>query len=559
MTVKELEDRLHQGAILSLVDQSKLKRAGKGYHVNPCPICQNNPGATGTDDHFTIYPESNSYSSFSGCITGSKGGGIYDYLINVDGLTKKEAWDRLTEMAGYIPEMKTAPAIARNPEQLKPLAQHTNTNKSYQENVKSQYFSHEALEQARTGSVVILSGGMIDAVTIEAITGTGAIVIKDLEQYQQAQDAIRGAQLRGAVVLSIFGNSETGRTTAEAARLPEIAIPAPYASLNDWMMETPEDARAAVREAVRRAQDGMINDVSNYLSQSYLAELEDNRTSPRLETGIVALDEALNGGLYPGLHLIGGEPGAGKTALAGQIADRIAEQGREVLFVSLEMSRFELISRSISRIGYQEYHDRSTSTNRILSGDVADEPLKKYLERYQETIGDKLVILQGDFGLTAADIKEAAERIRTIRGQAPVIILDYLQILPGMDPRKEIRLQVDDNIVFMKRMSRDLNTPVIVIASFSRNGRDNINMGSFKESSGIEYTADSLMALTYDLDIIGKEPDAARKFFKSQQYYPLNITLLKNRRGTKDNRINVEWEPGFNYFHHPIRDTKKRL
>lgn len=66
-------------------------------------------------------------------------------------------------------------------------------------------------------------------------------------------------------------------------------------------------------------------------------------------TGFEALDCALNGGLYPGLYIFGAVSSLGKTTLLLQIADNIAASGRDVLFFSLEQSRFELMSKSISR------------------------------------------------------------------------------------------------------------------------------------------------------------------------------------------------------------------
>lgn len=61
------------------------------------------------------------------------------------------------------------------------------------------------------------------------------------------------------------------------------------------------------------------------------------RASPRVTTGLARLDRLL-GGLDPGLHLLMGSPGAGKTALALQIAQHLATSGREVRYLSAEMS-----------------------------------------------------------------------------------------------------------------------------------------------------------------------------------------------------------------------------
>jgi replicative DNA helicase len=56
------------------------------------------------------------------------------------------------------------------------------------------------------------------------------------------------------------------------------------------------------------------------------------------------------GGLRTGsLIILGGIPSLGKTTLALNIANNVAETGRDVLFFSLEMSRVELELKSVSR------------------------------------------------------------------------------------------------------------------------------------------------------------------------------------------------------------------
>ena len=61
MELKKIKDSINllEYAIQNSVSQ--VKKAGRNtYWLNPCPVCDHK-------DHFTIYPESNSYSSFSGC------------------------------------------------------------------------------------------------------------------------------------------------------------------------------------------------------------------------------------------------------------------------------------------------------------------------------------------------------------------------------------------------------------------------------------------------------------------------------------------------------------
>ena len=97
-------------------------------------------------------------------------------------------------------------------------------------------------------------------------------------------------------------------------------------------------------------------------------------------TGYMALDELLGGGmLNSGLYLLAARPGMGKTTLALNIADRVA-QADPVLFVSLEMDTEQLSAKRISReTGIpsqkllmqaltQEEEDRVAAASRKLAG-----------------------------------------------------------------------------------------------------------------------------------------------------------------------------------------------
>ncbi|WP_254611288.1 DnaB-like helicase C-terminal domain-containing protein [Paenibacillus sp. JMULE4] len=80
-------------------------------------------------------------------------------------------------------------------------------------------------------------------------------------------------------------------------------------------------------------------------------------------TGIAELDETLFGGLRSGLYLIAGGASSGKTMLMKQIADHIASEQMPVVYVSWDMTAFELWARSIARI-------IGTEPQKVLSGKI---------------------------------------------------------------------------------------------------------------------------------------------------------------------------------------------
>src|SRR5699024_976856 len=81
----------------------------------------------------------------------------------------------------------------------------------------------------------------------------------------------------------------------------------------------------------------------------FLERIDRSVNEPPIPTGFKQLDEILDGGIREGLHVLGAISSLGKTTLAMQIADQIAQYGEDVLIFSLETGTNELIAKSVSR------------------------------------------------------------------------------------------------------------------------------------------------------------------------------------------------------------------
>lgn len=234
--------------------------------------------------------------------------------------------------------------------------------------------------------------------------------------------------------------------------------------------------------------------------------------SASYKTGFARLDEE-SGGIYPGLYVLGGLSGTGKTSFCLQMADQMAAAGQHVIYVTLEQSPAELVSKSLARIEYLAAHHHPAArseTGRITALDIRLAPRHRQspeflraLETYKTQSADRLSLLVGTFATTIDTICDRVAAHIAATGHKPIVIVDYLQIIKPAAPAAggagkdtALRQQIDEHVQRLKLLSRDNALPVIVICSLNRtNYYTPFDADSIKESGGIEYTADVVWGL----------------------------------------------------------------
>ena len=269
-------------------------------------------------------------------------------------------------------------------------------------------------------------------------------------------------------------------------------------------------------------------------------EIEKNKAFANRSTGFSNLDKLQI--FSPGLYVIGATPAAAKTTFCWQLLEQLANNGETCIFCSYEMSFLELLCKSAARNLF--IHDRNTSltASQIRRGgwsasldsvikDFASSELNLKIFQLQDESVDDLFNLLLPF---CSD------------NSAPVVCLDYLQIIPHNKDNQ--KLGIDDTVRKLKNFQRNTNTTFIVISSFNRtNYTQPVAFESFKESGGIEYSADVVWAL--QLDVLnhikaGSDIPLTRKKIsaaKEQQPRHIQLKCLKNRQGS-------DYHCFFNYF-----------
>jgi replicative DNA helicase len=105
----------------------------------------------------------------------------------------------------------------------------------------------------------------------------------------------------------------------------------------------------AESEQIRsRAESGSaaLSRILSFAAERRRKYEETGRPVMGISTGFARLDDLL-GGLNPGLYLLGGGPGAGKTSFSLQLTVEACEQGFPVFYVTYENSRDSLILKAV--------------------------------------------------------------------------------------------------------------------------------------------------------------------------------------------------------------------
>lgn len=316
-----------------------------------------------------------------------------------------------------------------------------------------------------------------------------------------------------------------------------------------------------IQEDISKENEKILTQNSCYSHlDSILTKFIGNRYKKLLSTGYSKLDATLGGGLYNSLYVIGGISGLGKTSIVLNIAENLAKEEQDVLFISLEMSRDELVAKSLSRFVRETVDKRFTpmdypSQRDIQNGnfDVEAPYFQQGLLNYTE-VSKHIFIQEANFEYNTEKIREDISNHKRLRGKAPVLIVDYLQVLHCLKDYGDDKKNIDFNITELKRISREFDIPVIVISSIGRQYyRKPIDFEAFKSSGNIEFTADVVIGLQYSfMDDISNKSDAQilEMYQEAKSKYPKEVqtVILKNRNGSIGEYTNFKYEPKYNYF-----------
>ncbi len=155
--------------------------------------------------------------------------------------------------------------------------------------------------------------------------------------------------------------------------------------------------------------------------------------------------------------------------------------------------------------------------------------LNEILEEFEESEID-LNVLE----VQEQDIDELLFELRKYcLEKAPIIVLDYLQIVPIKSSEMTAKQAIDEIVRKLKNFQRETGSTFIVISSFNRaNYAQQVAFESFKESGNIEYSADVVWGLQLYFDEkTSRENRENVEKAKNANPRRVEMKCLKNRQG----------------------------
>jgi replicative DNA helicase len=244
-----------------------------------------------------------------------------------------------------------------------------------------------------------------------------------------------------------------------------------------------------------------------------------------LDSGFQHVNYLCNG-LDTGLFVVAAPPGEGKTTLVWQTCCQAALLNQApVVFVSFEQSKRELRAKAVARLARLQY--RHVLRGRLRANDPQEWPrVLEALQQYAQ-IGRNLTVVEGDDTTTVEAMRGlVAEKVARAGADRCLLGVDYLQIVPlaAEDAGRVTspKDRVDLHVSALRRLARDLNASILCISSENRAGYAHKGLDVFKESGGIEYSADVAAVLTRD---------RAATAAAGAEYRVQDLNIVKNRNG----------------------------
>lgn len=398
-----------------------------------------------------------------------------------------------------------------------------------------QIWNSAAMERA-AGEALFVTEGIFDALSLEELGFPAVALCGAANTGKLVQKIDEYVPVAWPEKMILAGDSDAAgqgmngklreQLTARGIACAVLALPEGCKDVNEALVKNRDALQAACEAAI--APQGVQQQPT--LEDEFLAYLDRRGWAAVMSTGIAGLDKALDGGLHAGLTVLGAVSSMGKTSLMLQMADTLAAAGRNVLFITIEMSRMELIAKSAVR-GTKE------RARPLLDGRLPENKVRSLISAYRKKTGGRVELWEPDAPLTPAFLDEKVSAF-CAQHENPVLFLDYLQLVAPARAGMTEKQTADAAVAMLKQLARRYDMPVMAASSLNREayrpGSAEPGLSAFKESGSVEYSADLLLVLKYRTDADRENKTAPRH---------LALIILKNRFGATGESIPLDYEP----------------
>ncbi|WP_028584691.1 bifunctional DNA primase/helicase [Desulfogranum mediterraneum] len=233
-------------------------------------------------------------------------------------------------------------------------------------------------------------------------------------------------------------------------------------------------------------------------------ETENSLTAPPPE--FLRLSQALGG--FKGINIMGGTPKSGKSCLFIQLASELARQKRAVIYYDFENGKQKIYQRTLARLS-------RLAVGQLAAGGLDAEEQQR-LDRARKQLQGLLRWFRvvNDRKLSPETMRRHIDFLQhETRSNHTVVVVDSLHKLPFKDLSQR-RSGIDGWLRQMEAIRDEQNVTFLVISELTR-GQDGQfervpQLGSFKGSGDIAYSADNALVFLPQWDPFEQSPPATR-------------------------------------------------
>jgi replicative DNA helicase len=255
------------------------------------------------------------------------------------------------------------------------------------------------------------------------------------------------------------------------------------------LLRAKADKGSAVKTVETTKEVAKRIEVNEMMRSVGLDDVSDPGATRVVSTPFGSLSLALAGGARTGeLVLIAARPSHGKTALAVNWHDYIVHNGGRSLFICLEMSSDDLVTRCACNRG-------RVNLLRQRAGTLDRESVERFdysLAQLKSEDGGMFRTRESSFAKIVATIKQ-----QHLIQRLDIVFIDYLQLmeLSGNQGRSE---KIGQMTRSLKLLAMNLNVPIVLLSQVNResgNSERPPKMSELRESGSIEQDADTIIVI----------------------------------------------------------------